>query len=232
MRLLSFAFVAAAFTATTAHAVSVTPSGPTLALASDGEAAFLNNRIVVAQEDFETGFTDGSRALSYTTAVGTFTDNDGRPLQGGTGLGILTAGSTPFFGRFNTTGAGQWLDSFDSRNVTLDLDLPSNAIGIGFYMTDLDDQGANTQLSVLDSLGGVLGTFDITPGPQGDGNYWYISVLFHGADVQTLRWTLSDPNDGWGIDGLSAVAPVPLPAAGWMLLAGVASLVGLRRRKA
>lgn len=232
MRSLAVACVVAISSASASHAISVSTAGPTLANALAAETLFLTNRIVVAQEDFETGFTDGSRSLTYTSAVGTFTDNDPRVVQGGTGLGILTTGTTPFDGRFNTTGAAQWLDSFDSRNVTLDLNLPSNATGIGFFMTDLDDQGADTQLSLLDSIGGVLGTFDLTPSSQGSGAYWYVSVLFHGADVASLQWTLTDNNDGWGVDGFTAVAPIPLPAAGFLLLGGLAALAGVGRRRA
>lgn len=218
--------------ASASHAVPFNVSASSLADATAAEILFLTNQVVVAHEDFETGFTNGSRALNYDSAVGTFTDNDGRTIQGGTGLGILTAATTPFSGRFNTTGAGQWPDSFYSKDLTMDLTLPSTATGIGFFMTDLDDQGADTQLSLVDTGGGVLDTFDITPGGQADGTYWYVLILFHGADVHALRWTLTDENDGRDVDGFKAVAPVPLPAAGLLLLGGLAALAGLGRGRA
>ena len=221
----------AALSAGGAHAVSVTPTGPDLFSAQGGEAAFLSGKTVVATEDFETS-TDGDRSLSFGTAVGTFTDQIGTSIHGGTGLGILSSSTTPFNGRSNTTpGGALWLDSFDSTDVILDLMLPSNATGIGFFMTDLDDQGADTQLELFDSADASLGTFDLTPGAQSNGSVFYQAIDFMGADVSKLQFTLTDPADGWGIDDISVTAPIPLPAAGWMLLAGAGALAGVARRR-
>jgi hypothetical protein len=220
---------------TTLGGVSVTRTGPTLGDAQAAEAAFLNNKVVVATETFE-GFTDGSRSVTYNnTGVGTFTDNDPGTFDG-QGLGILSAATAPgipFSGRFNLTPSGSlWLDSFDSQDVSLALNLPSNATGLGFYMTDLDDQGADTQMSVLGAAGSLLGSFDLTPANPGDGSYFYVAISFMGTDVTGLQFTHNDSADGWGVDDFSAVAPVPLPAAGWMLIAGLGALFGFGRRKA
>ena len=54
---------------------------------------------------------------------------------------------------------------------------------------------------------------------SGDG--WDIQVVTDG-DEFSPRLTVSYETD--------AVAPIPLPAAGWMLLSGIAGLIGLRRR--
>jgi hypothetical protein len=219
--------------ASAASALTLTTSAEGIVAAKAAEAAFLAGKTVAASETFE-GFTDGDRpaGFSFLTGVGTFTDNDPRTIHGGTGFGILSSGTTPFVGRFNTTGGGAlWLDSFDSRKVTLSLSLPSNTTGLGFFMTDLDDQGADTQLEVLDSLGGLIQSFDLVTSGTADGRVFYYALAFGGADVAALRFTHSDTNDGWGIDDLTAVAPIPLPAAGWMLIAGVGALAGVARRR-
>ena len=65
------------------------------------------------------------------------------------------------------------------------------------------------------------------------------SFLINIGSVQTTALTLVDstsqfnPNgskDGFDVAEFS-VTPVPLPAAGWMLLAGVGGLVAMRRRR-
>lgn len=234
MRILLTAAAMVAASASASLALSVTTTGPNLVDAQNAESAFLNNKIILATETFETGFTDGDRNPTYGTGVGTFTDNDPGNFDG-QGLGILSAATAPgipFSGRFNLTPSGSlWLDSFDRRDVSLALKLPSNATGLGFYMTDLDDQGANTQMSVFGS-GGLLGSFDLTPSGQSSGSFFYVAINFMGADVTGLQFTHNDSADGWGVDDFSAVAPIPLPAAGWMLIAGLGALFGFGRRKA
>ena len=227
-----FIFAAiAALSAGGAHAVSVTSSGTDLAAAQAGEAAFLAGKTVVATEDFET-FTDGDRATSYVTDFGTFTDNSPVTIHDGTGFGILSSTTTNFGGRSNTTPDGDlWLDSFDSTNVILDLILPASATGIGFFMTDLNDQGGDTEVELFDSADASLGSFDLAPGKQSNGSVFYQAIDFMGADVSKLQFTQANTSDGWGIDDISVTAPIPLPAAGWMLLAGAGVLAGVARRR-
>ncbi len=230
MRTVMVAASVAMGMATGAQALTVSVSAEGLANASSAEAAFLAGKVVTASETFE-GFPVG-RGLTFGTGVGDFTDNDPGNFDGN-GLGVLDGGASPFTGRFNVTAGGDnWLDSFDSRDVELSLILPGNATGLGFFMTDLDDQGADTKLTIKDSGGGVLlSMFDLTPSAQGSGSVYYVAIDFMGADVSTLQWTLTNTSDGWGVDDFSAVAPVPLPAAGWMLVAGIGALAARARRR-
>jgi hypothetical protein len=220
--------------------VQVFVTGNDLASAEAAEAAFHSGQIVTILEDFEDE-TDDTRASSFATGVGTFEtasntkeSKDGTRVNGG--LGILSATSTPFNGRFDiTTGSGQWLDTFDADITTLTLSgLPGNATGLGFFLTDLNDQGGRLDLDIFDSSDNQLfdGT-NILGGSRGNGTVQFIEIAFHDNDVAKLVFTANDSDnaDGFGFDDFSTVAPIPLPAAGWMLLAGAGALFGIGRKR-
>lgn len=243
------AAVAAAFTtpALAAPVAVVTGplTGPAASLDRAAEDAFTNGRRVVKMEDFE-GFSAPTRnpvgsgaPAQISTAVGTFTDNDTRTVQSGKvpgqGIGVLSAATTPFKGRFNTTvGGDNWLDSFDSEDVTWTFTPGNNWTGIGFFMTDVNDQGGDLTIDLL----GAQGVDPITFPTSGDRNNrgWYVAITFGGHNVTGLRFQANDANDadGWSIDDVSAVAPVPLPAAAWLLATAMGGFgwVGRKRRGA
>ena len=206
------------------------------------QADFLAGKRMVASENFETGFAVG-RSKAYKTAVGTFrADKGGKTTIGDQGLGIV-AGSigSGRDGRFNTTPAPGtlYLDSYDANRTRWFLDLPGSATGLGFFMTDLDDAGGNTEMTVFSDQGNkVHDLFDASSGStdlfngNGNGKDIYVAIDFHGATVTKLAFKPNNGSDGIGFDDISAVAPVPLPAAGWMLIAGIGALFGFGRRKA
>ncbi len=117
--------------------------------------------------------------------------------------------------------------------------------GISFQIADIDGRGGNGQdvetFSVKAFLDGALvGSLtrfsgDVAgPGedPTGDAN----AVGFSFADLRldTIVINGSTPgnnrNIGWGLDNIE-VAPVPLPAGGLLLLAGIGGLAVMRRRR-
>jgi hypothetical protein len=228
MRTIITAAALIGFSATAGNALSVNVIGT--------QADFLAGKTVIASENFETGFSIG-RSSAYKTNVGEF--EAGGTTIGGQGLGISDGRD----GRFNTTSGGiLYLDSFDATHITWTLDLPSNATGLGFFMTDLDDSGGNTEMTLFsdfyadgeetfDLFNPSTGSTDLFSG-NGNGKDIYVAIEFHGATVTKLAFKPNNSSDGVGFDDISAVAPVPLPAAAWMLIAGIGALFGLGRRKA
>lgn len=232
MRILLAAALMVATSASASLAVSVQVTGFDLASATAAKNTFISGKIIAQGEDFE-GFTDGDRGASINTAIGTFSTNASQTIDG-LGLGIDDGRD----GRTNTTPAGRlYLDSFDARVVTLDLNLSPLATGLGFFMSDLDDQGGNTFMEVFAGATSLWNQA-LIPGTdkRDSGEVIFVGIDFGGAMVDKLVFTVNDTvsplnQDGIGFDDFHVTA-VPLPAAGWMLLAGVASLMGMRRRKA
>ena len=88
------------------------------------------------------------------------------------------------------------------------------------------------EISTLDSMGNLvenLGFVDNTPGAASKFAslpFSYIRLL----DVTSTVFPSSTSFDGYDVDSV-AVAPIPLPAAGVLLLAGLGGLAAVRRRK-
>lgn len=204
----------------------------TLASAQAAEAAFLASLSPgsVITEDFETQSLVGPGDPAQTTmntAVGTFEQT--MVGQRGAGLYILNSTTSPFGGRFNTTAGGsQWLDSNDSKKVEWTLNFVKAVTAIGFYLTDVNDVTASMTATFTDGTDTTL-SFGSPGGAAANGEVSYITAQF-ADDVTSIVFNVDTENDGWGIDDIS-VSAVPLPAAAWMLLAGVAGLGFAGRRK-
>lgn len=88
------------------------------------------------------------------------------------------------------------------------------------------------EISTLDSMGNLvenLGIVDNTPGAASKFAslpFSYIRLL----DVTSAVFPTSTSFDGYDVDSVG-VAPIPLPAAGVLLLAGLGGLAAVRRRK-
>lgn len=213
-------FTALFFAACTTSASAVTVQSTSI----DGltQAAFLNDRTELSSEGFE-GFTPGQTGVFTLTGLGTLISEDSKALN---------VRDTGLDGRFATEGS-QYLDTRDSESVRFILnDLPSGAIGIGFFLTDIDDAGGNTIVTAFNGSQN-LGAFDLFAGGSdagSNGNSNYVGILFGNTTVTSLLFEPNNATDGFGFDEVSAIAPVPLPAAGWMLLAALSGLVVWRRK--
>jgi hypothetical protein len=232
---LAAAALAVALSAPAAFAATISASAPTtnFVTAKAAETAFLAGKTGVITETFEgVGFTAGATAGSFNTAVGTFTSVQAGQL--GQSLRILSKATTPFQGRRDMTAAnnsaGKWLDSNDSKEVDWTLDFIKPVKEVGFFLTDVNDVSGNLKVTLLNGKSvGAKFDFAGAGGTRPNGEMVYVTALFDGPATK-FTFTTNTKNDGWGIDNISAV-PVPLPAAGWMLLSGLAAMAGLRRAR-
>lgn len=129
---------------------------------------------------------------------------------------LLTPGHVPFLGSVPPTGGGL----YDVEVV------------LAFSDPNLGSSNTETGLAGFGTLLGTLGGGFLTWDNGGEG-----TIAF--GDGSELGYNLAGLLDGGlGVSSSSAItftansiAPVPLPAAGWMLLAGLGGLVAMKRRK-
>ncbi|MEE4203283.1 MAG: VPLPA-CTERM sorting domain-containing protein [Halieaceae bacterium] len=202
---------------------------------NDFNLAVSNNPFVV--EDFE-DITDTPGILNgpLNTDVGTFTSIGGA----GSGSTCTQSGGSPdceFLSLFDTNPNGQgnlvpddgiWsLNSNDTFGVVWDVVAPFGDFNrVVFGMMDAADQGATVTVTSTDIADTAV--FQ----SQTSGNAKLIVIDF-AAKVGSATITIDNGgklNDAFSVDGAS-VGVVPLPAAGWMLLAGIGGLAAMRRRR-
>lgn len=163
-----------------------------------------------------------------STNVGTFSASNG-PGSGGSACGsrghvqVKDESSANPFGRYNPNG-GAWIDSNDNGVVSWNVNIGTAFNAVSFALVDAFDQkNSFFDLAVNGS------TWKIDP-READGNHHWLTVLFDDAVTDATITFSTRINDGFGI-AAATVAPVPLPAAGWMLVSGLAALAGLRWRR-
>nr|WP_246849233.1 VPLPA-CTERM sorting domain-containing protein [Rubellimicrobium arenae] len=147
----------------------------------------------------------------------------------------VTMKSNPYsrdaYGRYDPWG-GTWIDSQDLSDVIWTVE-PGRAFQIlTFALTDAFDQ------PVSELLGESFFTLSVDDAEwtidarEANGTLHWITVAFDKPTTSANVHFSTRLNDGWGIKAaMVTVAPVPLPAAGWLGLAGLAGLVALGRRK-
>jgi hypothetical protein len=178
---------------------------------------------------------------SIDTAVGTFAGLGG--MGGGTSVTgnrqqiQIRSGNNA--GRFNVleTG-GNFLDSNDTNGFSWTIENSFGGLfrGVSAFITDPNDAGRRLTATLLNdgvevfrqTLGTALGT----------GTVWHLTADFTGVSWTTavFSFDMRGNNDGLGISNATLhVAPIPLPAAGLLLLAGLGALAGAgaaKRRRA
>lgn len=240
-----------------AASVSITVQQFGKGLIADAKAAqslFLGSNGILATEDFE-GFSatpiqsGGTPAVNPTvnpvaTAVGSFTSRgDGSSCGAScvTPSADLEVRSADFpntiYGRYNTTDGGQnFLGSNDTEGMTWGISGLGAFKMISFLLTDVDDVGLpGFGISVAGDATGATAT-PYFAGKQSNGKITLVTMSFDDYVSNLTVSLFSDAGDGFGFDdavlaGTRAPSPVPLPAAGLLLLGGLGGLAALRRRK-
>lgn len=234
---------AMAFSFGAAHAASITVSQFSVGSYTDalGTGTYTGENF----EDLGLALGEGEVTSPFSTAVGTIstlggTGNGGTVtgLPGNTGTDLaLRDGNV--FGRTNTTPlGGKWyLDSNDTWGMSWNVSTGGQFNRIIFSLADGSDAGAFLRISA-----GASSFEQRTGGKLGNGNISLVVIDFDSyvtsALVELGNFTRNGQNfvrnDGFSIDGLQAgIAPIPLPAAGFLLIGAVAGLGAMRKlRKA
>jgi hypothetical protein len=187
---------------------------------------------------------DGKSGTSnpQSTRVGSFsalTD-----LGRGTGQSVINGGASVevrgdnamAWGRYNADGngglvSGNWIDSNDNRGMRWDVDTGEKFNALSFFLIDAADVGGKFSMKIGDTLySTVLGA----SGRLANGNIQLVTILLDKAvSTLTVEMFHDRTNDGFGIDGASAmrVAPIPVPPAAALLVSGLAALGFVRRRR-
>lgn len=167
----------------------------------------------------------------------------GTAVDGGNGVEIradrhprVSGSYSALSGRFNTSiGGANWLDSNDMEEMAWNVN-NSGRLGLFdkliFNLIDVGDiRGTDFFIEIS---GDGLETATQRISRQQNGSINLVSILFDEAvDKATLR-LVSAHNDGFGIDDVAVArmtAPVPLPAAVWLMFGALGGLGLLSRQK-
>jgi hypothetical protein len=186
---------------------------------------------------------DGASGTSnpQNTAVGNFASLGGHgtgrsAINGGTGLEVRGDNDMKW-GRYDTDRpalGSNWLDSNDTYGMRWEIGGLGSFNALAFFLSDLADVGATFSMKV----GDLLFSGDDFPGAGrrlANGNIHFVSILLPEAvDHLVVEFRHDRLNDGFGLDGaaIAMIAPIPVPPAGALALAGLAAFAGLRARSA
>ena len=198
-----------------------------LALATPATAATL---------DFETGFSGPETHVDGDFGWIKFASPGGlRVVQVGQGPGQSGYG----FKSNNTPAVpgslgGYFMTGSFKGNVRLTMELATPS-PIAFDIADIDGDKRREfwGIRAFDATGALLDRQTMLGSKATDGS---VTRFSFGGDVALIRIWARTPdggrNIGWGIDNITTpdIAPIPLPAAVWLMLAGLAALGAARLR--
>ena len=153
----------------------------------------------------------------------------GSVINDGCSVAVKDRTSPGLSGRFDPFG-GSWIDSQDRPTIVWTIAQATPFTSVRFALTDAFDQPDEARWGGASFFSLTAGdaTWSI-PEREADGTLHWLEVLLDAPTTRAEFTFATRLNDGWGVRQ-ARVAPVALPAAGLMLLGGLAMLVGLRRR--
>lgn len=190
-------------------------------------------------------------AAATISSPGTFTPTqaivDFEAFAPGT-LGPITVGDMTVSGaiaqRVNGQGFTQFPGIFEGNyfgfagtDYTIAFAVDVTHVGFGLF----DPNSPDIDIQALDRGGNVLESFSPPTGPTGGSFSTYVGFARTIGDIASVRVLQPRGFDLLAVDSIAwrvasatpPVSEVPLPAAGWLLLGGLAALAGARcRRKA
>ncbi|WP_426037290.1 VPLPA-CTERM sorting domain-containing protein [Cypionkella sp. TWP1-2-1b2] len=172
----------------------------------------------------------GTVALPASAATITFTGANGGDSIGYTEAGLMFDDARIQSGNCNASASGAPCMALNKKEISK---LTSETLGALFTVTSFWFKllGASpAELTVKSSKGGNLVLTEAVYGNNNDGKTYNLvgNALF--ADIEWITFT----NSGKGnsrVDDIGTPAAVPLPAAGWLMVAGLVGLTALRRKR-